>query len=822
MKITNKKLRDALAHLNARQLSTTLLTSGLLLSSSIANAATTSTAITGDRVGENALDFDGHSDAEDLGKTIQLFTLDTGAAGAGVTISGTINFDNRAPDTELLHNYATAELISITGAGDLNMNDLSISLSNYGGQNFSSGEFLQNFAVIGESFTGKLNLSNSTIAINANAGWSTSAQYGINIANIGTIGTDSSVSVTGQSFMTRAIFAIYSTSIDSLAGSVSVYNTTEATGVMSQKLAQFTGSVTVTSSAEDSRARGMVIIGNDSTTHFGTNAAGDNVATVDASGQFASGLYYAGNPLNTSAENAVDVFGGTYTATSHKDPSGNDSWPYGYAIAGQVYVDVGTMKANFSASSDTSSIGFVQRASTIDTLSSTINAAGNGDYVVGLVLDSAWESGTHRSGYAKEINGSISVENASTDFTYMTAGLVTTLGSTNSEVSSVGFGNFTGEINATGSHNALGMELYYRNISESAIYGDSGLIGGTISALSTDDTYIVTRDEYGDHRARLSEPRDQFHFKSTTAIRVSVPEDTAGLDPEKTAVLNFSDGVVAKAWVGAEGKENGGSYGDAIAFATDKLVLNANPDSVVNLIGDITSDAEASPLNEIEAESCIECIPIALLTIPGSEQRAASPPRTLVYNQGTYHVNSDYWFVNRVEVGSSSNLEATTTSTVHLHDSTHLFDTVDLTFFLSSVSDYSRITIDTNKSMTITELENIQLTLGAELMSTESFRITVIDGEMIDAMGGTLAITLVDLITEGLEGYIDDLGSIYVEYDGQRVYYTDENITANGISFVTTGAATDLIIGRNLIPEPSTATLSLLALAGLMMRRRRS
>ncbi len=481
-----------------------------------------------------------------------------------------------------------------------------------------------------------------------------------------------------------------------------------------------------------------------------------------------------------------------------------------------------------------SATGIHVEAGRIENISSHITVSGVGSYVFGTILYNTVFTDDYSGPSAGTISGTTKVHNTNTIYVNDTAGLASHLGTsltyTDGTVHATGFDAFTGTIEATGTHNAVGMDLRAGYQIPEAQEGsltrlnESGVISGSISAI-TDDTYVVRpgeTDESGEMIPELNGNREEIHAKSTVAIRVDegietfeqvdnvndlFPDGTPSRnDPNEAkvqkATLNFGNGasVVAKV---------GDTYGDAIGFATANLALRTvNANDRVTLFGDITSVGHGGFI-----KTGADAITI---TTDNSPTGTLIGDRGLQFEKGIYDVSSDYWFVDRVSLGT---ILDSSTSQVNLADSTKLVDTHTLDFHVNSDASYSQMAIANSEQMTINELQNINVTLGEELMSTSIFRVTLIDGDMIDSMGGTLTVSLIDLLPGGTDGLEDDLSSIYVEYDGIRKYYGTD-----GVQFTYDGTATDFVIGRgpsDVIPEPSTTTLSLLALAGILARRRR-
>ncbi len=159
----------------------------------------------------------------------------------------------------------------------------------------------------------------------------------------------------------------------------------------------------------------------------------------------------------------------------------------------------------------------------------------------------------------------------------------------------------------------------------------------------------------------------------------------------------------------------------------------------------------------------------------------------MTFESGSFDIDSNYLVSTEVNFGSWDGTNVTT-SNVNISSSTAMSASV-LNFYMNSVSDLSQLTIASDSSLTLLE--------GC-----------VINVYMSDA--------LCELAEAGALGDIT-----IVSGDIQGVNVNDFVINAYDCNGNTQGGTNFIVDPGGLIPEPSTATLSLLALAGLMARRRR-
>ncbi len=366
------------------------------------------------------------------------------------------------------------------------------------------------------------------------------------------------------------------------------------------------------------------------------------------------------------------------------------------------------------------------------------------------------------------------------------------------------FGSFTQSDSVfTGLYSGTGMDLtadFTDSTVQSSGFIDAKVTVVTDSAFITSDTapnnpvlgtYIVDGTEL-----ELTHRPDGNIVKSNVAIKVeSVLPD--GFSGESTAELNFG----TNAEISADIKEPGrpeviAAYGDVLNYDSDNIVLNStksvgSASNETNLRGDISYSGDDIANAELQ------------------------------YRTGNFNVSSDYWHAGTVAFGDAADQ---TVSQVNLLDSTSLASTSRLLFHVNSVDEHSLLNVADGKKVTISEVSNIDITLSTDFLATApDATVTLIDGEILDAAGGEISFTL---------NFVDEDGIIsttapedyYIIYHGVDYLYTP------GLTITLTGASTDLVIGGfggsdtpdiEGVPEPSSAVLSVLALAAFTLRRRR-
>ncbi len=160
----------------------------------------------------------------------------------------------------------------------------------------------------------------------------------------------------------------------------------------------------------------------------------------------------------------------------------------------------------------------------------------------------------------------------------------------------------------------------------------------------------------------------------------------------------------------------------------------------------------------------------------------------LQFQSGQFDVDSESWTAKVVTIGSE-------TETAQINVESDLgIEATTLEFYINSIDDVSSITIDSGYTLDLTDVSSINIYLSDSVMESVEFVLTLIDGDIA-----------------------------CLSPDVQVNYVTSDLYTSDSLSYGTDSDGNSFIITLSgcVIPEPSTATLSLVALAGLMARRRR-
>ncbi len=219
-------------------------------------------------------------------------------------------------------------------------------------------------------------------------------------------------------------------------------------------------------------------------------------------------------------------------------------------------------------------------------------------------------------------------------------------------------------------------------------------------------------------------------------------------------------------------------YGDAIVYDTESLSLRSTDGSTVSLTGNIRYQGSSPTTGSI-----------------------------LHFESGNYSLTGLEIATREVHMGTELN----TTASLTLTEDTAFSGTELVSFYAEREGVNSKITVNDGKALSLTDLTQIDVELTSNFIYDYNYIVTLIDGDIIMNEGDLFNVTI-----DG--GYLlECVGEIYVIYNGKEYQYAD-----GGIQIEAVANSTDLhIIRYQLVPEPTSASFSILALTALLARRRR-
>ncbi len=202
----------------------------------------------------------------------------------------------------------------------------------------------------------------------------------------------------------------------------------------------------------------------------------------------------------------------------------------------------------------------------------------------------------------------------------------------------------------------------------------------------------------------------------------------------------------------------------------------------------------------------------------------------LTFEQGIYNIAADAIEASSITLGTIDRSDPANVimseATLNLKDTLVIDQHVEhVDFYLRGheSGQYSSINIDTNKSLTLGSVNNINIFLGEDLLADTEYEFDIITGD-VRALDG-LTFTVFDGLMEGPDSLLWEFDmnadGDFFKYTSLGVvttHYFEVDYTENGVRLIARIADTHR---DTPIPEPATATLSLLALTMLLSRRRR-
>ncbi len=369
------------------------------------------------------------------------------------------------------------------------------------------------------------------------------------------------------------------------------------------------------------------------------------------------------------------------------------------------------------------------------------------------------------------------------DVDWSTLELLTQLtGGANTDTSYGVLLNEVGSSIATGAGEAIGGLIFATNTSSSS--GNSIAIAATagtaVGDLATSGNVISYNKGSGDSTA-ISLQGDASMGAIAGAVSATADEGnaTAILLDEGSSIGVISGAVEATAeTITSQAVAISSSSASALVFA-DNAVVSATVGSFFRSVYGTALENTSYGLN--------------LVSLSGTTSFSGNlnaGNQAIVLTSGLFTAASDSWTSVSVALGGGT-LEAMDVSQLELTDSTS-FTATTLSFYVDGVGNFSCIGIADGESLTLSSVTDITIYISNSMAEIGDFSLQLIDGAIV--------------------GLSESVSVNYV-VDGAYVS-TGLSVGSDGTGMVLSGAL-------EAVPEPSTATLSLLALAALGWRRRR-
>lgn len=163
--------------------------------------------------------------------------------------------------------------------------------------------------------------------------------------------------------------------------------------------------------------------------------------------------------------------------------------------------------------------------------------------------------------------------------------------------------------------------------------------------------------------------------------------------------------------------------------------------------------------------------------------------QALTFESGELNLSGDTWTASSVSIGSDSGTVSLTL------ESSITIDAETLNFYIHTIDELSSIFIEEGYTLNLESIQIINIYLDDAVMDAGDFELVLIDGS-------------IDFLSDDVQ----------VNYEVSEAYSAvsfSYSAAADGTSFIISSA------GGEVVPEPCTVSLSFIALAGLLARRRR-
>ncbi len=349
-----------------------------------------------------------------------------------------------------------------------------------------------------------------------------------------------------------------------------------------------------------------------------------------------------------------------------------------------------------------------------------------------------------------------------------------------------------------------GVDDFNSNAAEPAV----GYISSDISIKSTDKAVDAAIGIYVDGTGAGNDVKGEFSGIFAGSIAIDVLYDSVA----QTSLTPIVSGILISQKAGETGLSSHMTFGDGAHISAQYKVAG----SETRLLGD-SIDFESASDNALQITTENDGDTVTLIGDIRSYSNTGKTPRQndLVLLQGNYRLTADEIEASKLSLGSLES-GAISDASLTLTQQTLIEDiqSIELAVHSSEAGDFSRIIIEEGVTLDGSNLKSIDIHLGDILETSTDYSITVISGQLDDLN------SVINIYNEaGTELWSIDLSS-----EASQLYETrDLSAGIFRVAYHPTGLTLSSYLPENfdIAPEPTTGTLSLLALTLLISRRRR-
>ncbi len=349
-----------------------------------------------------------------------------------------------------------------------------------------------------------------------------------------------------------------------------------------------------------------------------------------------------------------------------------------------------------------------------------------------------------------------------------------------------------------------GVDDFNSNAAEPAV----GYISSEISIKSTDKAVDAAIGIYVDGTGADNDVKGELSGIFAGSIAIDVLYDSVA----QTSLNPIVSGILISQKAGETDLSDSMTFGDGAYISAQYKIAG----SETRLLGD-SIDFESSSDNALQITTENDGDTVTLIGNIRSYSNTGKTPRQndLVLLQGDYRLTADEIEASKLSLGSLES-GAISDASLTLTQQTLIEDiqSIALAVHSSEAGDFSHIIIEEGVTLDASNLQSIDIHLGDILETSTDYSITVISG-LLDELN-----SVVNIYDEaGTE-----LWSIDLSAEASQLYET-RALSAGifQVAYNPTGLTISSYLPENfdIAPEPTTGTLSLLALTLLITRRRR-